>query len=349
MLKILLCLLLCFASWTQAADLAWNASVVDEQHAAPDGYRIHWGSEPGVYTGQSDAGLALTWHIPDDWYGQYYFVASAYNSAGQSGYSNEVIFTRDQPQPYTGATGLRASRYQIGGHMAITVGAATSDSITGVSDTSLVVTAPAGIVDGDCLIAFAICDTDAGRTIATLSGWTALGGGAHDVGGYRAYVWFKKSASEGSSYTWTISGTYSAASIGIIRISGAVCDGASDITVAAGGNTTNDQTSECPNITTPENACLILWLEGASAQTASSCNRGGATERLDVAGGGSGDAYHLSIWTEEIASAGSVTGAVITRTGYGGNSTFAIALKTASGGGASAVPVIMRSYRARRN
>lgn len=118
MLKILSILLLLCGSWAQAADLAWNASVVDEQHAAPDGYRIHWGSEPGVYTGQVDVGNQLFYHIPDDYYGTFYFVASAYNEAGQSGYSNEVLFTRDQPQQHIGATGLRASRYQIEEQMA---------------------------------------------------------------------------------------------------------------------------------------------------------------------------------------------------------------------------------------
>ncbi len=108
-LAAVLCLHLQSAS---GADLQWNASVPDETHGVADGYRIHWGNSPGIYTGQADTGLSTTWHIPDDWFGQFYFAASAYNTAGQSGYSNEVLFTRNAPS-YTGATGLRASRYQV--------------------------------------------------------------------------------------------------------------------------------------------------------------------------------------------------------------------------------------------
>lgn len=107
---ILICLLL-FTSISWAASLQWNASVVDEQHSAPTGYRIHRGTAPGAYDWQIDVGLALQWPIPDDLYGEYYWSASAYNASGSSGYSNEVFWQRAPPQ-YPGATNLLASKLQ---------------------------------------------------------------------------------------------------------------------------------------------------------------------------------------------------------------------------------------------
>src|SRR5574343_1776928 len=111
MRRILIICLLLFASIAGAASLQWNASVVDEDHAAPTGYRIHRGTAPGVYDWQTDAGNVLQWPIPDDLYGSYYWAVSAYNAIGSSGYSNEVFWQRGQPQ-YPGATALRASKLQ---------------------------------------------------------------------------------------------------------------------------------------------------------------------------------------------------------------------------------------------
>lgn len=95
------------------ASLQWNASIVDSEHSAPTGYRVHRGTAPGVYDWSVDVGNVLQWPIPDDLYGSYYWAASAYNEAGPSGYSNEVYWQRAPPQ-YIGATALIASRYQVG-------------------------------------------------------------------------------------------------------------------------------------------------------------------------------------------------------------------------------------------
>lgn len=111
MLKQLL-LAFCFVCSAWGASLEWNASVVDDTHAAPTGYRIHRGPAPGAYDWSVDVGNVLQWPIPDDLFGAYYWAASAYNDAGSSGYSNEVYFTRDAPPVYVGAVNLRASKLQ---------------------------------------------------------------------------------------------------------------------------------------------------------------------------------------------------------------------------------------------
>ena len=51
---------------------------------------LYSGSEQGVYTNSEDVGDTLTAEIPVS-EGQY-IVVTAYNSEGESGYSNEVIY-----------------------------------------------------------------------------------------------------------------------------------------------------------------------------------------------------------------------------------------------------------------
>lgn len=65
--------------------LAWNAS------SGATGYKIHWGTAPGNYTQHKDVGSVTQTVLSgvgdcQDWY----FAVTAYNSAGESGYSNEV-------------------------------------------------------------------------------------------------------------------------------------------------------------------------------------------------------------------------------------------------------------------
>jgi len=99
--------------------LQWDASAVNQACCdAGDctgcdgccpatGYKIHWGVASGVYTGVEDVGNVLTWRIPDSWMGPLYFVASAYNASGSSGYSNQVLFVR-----YVGASVVNAIKTQ---------------------------------------------------------------------------------------------------------------------------------------------------------------------------------------------------------------------------------------------
>lgn len=65
--------------------LAWN------QSTGAAGYRVHWGSSPGSYTASQDVGNATQTVLTgvancDD----SFFAVTAYNTAGESGYSNEV-------------------------------------------------------------------------------------------------------------------------------------------------------------------------------------------------------------------------------------------------------------------
>lgn len=66
--------------------LAWNPS------SGAAGYRVHWGPSPGSYTGSRDVGNTTATVVSgvancDD----SFYAVTAYNAAGESGYSNEVV------------------------------------------------------------------------------------------------------------------------------------------------------------------------------------------------------------------------------------------------------------------
>jgi hypothetical protein len=104
-----LAILLCFATSCLAADLEWDWSQGDG--GAADGFRIHYGSQSGIYTESVDVGLVQQWHVPDAWpNGTYFFAATAYNSAGVSPYSNEAVYVRDIVSGIQPASG---GRYQL--------------------------------------------------------------------------------------------------------------------------------------------------------------------------------------------------------------------------------------------
>lgn len=347
MLKILSILLLLCGSWAQAADLAWNASVVDEQHAAPDGYRIHWGAVPGVYTGQSDAGNALTWHIPDDWYGSYYFAASAYNAAGQSGYSNEVIFTRDQPQQHIGATGLSASRYQVEGQqMASYVNSNHAQDISGgVSSVQCELT---GITAGNLIVA--ILYIEGSEITPTISDGTSNltpatpGVNPDTIDGtwdQRYYPFYLLSAN-GGDLTFTASWTGGRETVGLSIIEFSLSSGtwALDGQASYGYGGSSTLVSGSLTTTGSEVVCIgfgNLWT--SAGYTDEQIGGADAIEIVDVESYSGFVSYRISTILNGTATAlASRTAAFLCGL---------IAFKAA--GGASAVPVIMRSYRARRN
>lgn len=103
--KILLVLLLVMglSLETQAADLSfkWKANT-----DAVTGYKIHYGTKPGVYDKFVDVGLpavidgyvtGMVKDIPENV--MYYYAATAYNHDKESLYSNEVAYTAEWSVP----------------------------------------------------------------------------------------------------------------------------------------------------------------------------------------------------------------------------------------------------------
>ena len=90
--------------------LAWNPS------SGAAGYRVHWGSTPGSYTTSRDVGnttaTVLTGVANCD---DSFFAVTAYNAAGESGYSNEV-----NTWPRAEVTSLTPTRVEQGSQFTLT-------------------------------------------------------------------------------------------------------------------------------------------------------------------------------------------------------------------------------------
>ena len=93
-------------SFAAEVSLAWNPSTGN-----PDGYRIHYGTSSGNYGQMIDVGNITEYTISGlNSDVTYYFVTSAYNDYGQSGYSNEISWiysANDTQTPPVPPTGLR--------------------------------------------------------------------------------------------------------------------------------------------------------------------------------------------------------------------------------------------------
>lgn len=75
---------------SSTVNLSWGAV------SGASGYKLHYGTSSGTYIGSADLGSGTSYvinNVPD---GTYYLAITAYNSAGESCYSNEVSITISQ-------------------------------------------------------------------------------------------------------------------------------------------------------------------------------------------------------------------------------------------------------------
>jgi hypothetical protein len=92
--------------------LAWNPTTTYEGGAPvtePVGYRLHWGSSPGLYTHSKDVKAKTTAMILDLSEGNNYFVVTAYIDVNgyrnESGYSEELSVQSRVPTSTFGRDG----------------------------------------------------------------------------------------------------------------------------------------------------------------------------------------------------------------------------------------------------
>lgn len=90
------------------AVVSWTApsTNVDGSPAVVVGYKIYYGTVTKTYTLNKDVGNVLTYTIVNLAPGTYYFAVTAYNSGGESVFSNEAskIITVAVPNPPAGCT-----------------------------------------------------------------------------------------------------------------------------------------------------------------------------------------------------------------------------------------------------
>lgn len=90
-MRLFACLLLFSANALGAsATLIWDAP----PSSSVTGYKVYYGTVSGLYTGQLDAGAALTATVNNLSPGTvYFFAVKSYNSVAESAFSNEVTAT----------------------------------------------------------------------------------------------------------------------------------------------------------------------------------------------------------------------------------------------------------------
>ena len=89
--------------------LAWNSST------GASGYKVHYGTSPGSYTSHKDVGNVTTTTLTGlGDCSNYYFAVTAYNAAGESGYSNEVqSWTRPRVTAFTPGSTLQGRQFTM--------------------------------------------------------------------------------------------------------------------------------------------------------------------------------------------------------------------------------------------
>ena len=159
----------------ELSTLAWDS--VSEA----TGYKIHYGTSSGVYTGIVDVGASLTGTVSGLTEGlRYYFAASCYNATLVSGYSNEVSTIVAGVPPVVTGRSVAAAGSSVSlafDENVIVAGAApTIASSTGVPVT---LSAPSG--SGTATVTYTASRQILGAEVLTMS-YTQSGSGIKDTG-----------------------------------------------------------------------------------------------------------------------------------------------------------------------
>lgn len=125
------------------------------------------------------------------------------------------------------------------------------------NNTSIIVSAPSGILDGDLLIAAVATDGDTAGTLSAPAGWSTIDV-AQQNGKVTLGVWWKVAASESGSYQFSWSG-YEQAYAWVMRFTGQDTSFPINVVATAGGNSTAPTS---PGVNTTVNDTLILRIGG---------------------------------------------------------------------------------------
>jgi hypothetical protein len=202
------------------------------------------------------------------------------------------------------------------------------------STTTLTVTAPASIANGDLLLALIYVGTG---TVTGPSGWTRLRSDAG--GGLQLDVWWKIASSESGNYSWTVP-TGGSGGI-IVRYTGV--DNTNPFespSVSAGQHSASGTGPKAPDITTTVANDWVVHMFGAFNGS------------LTMTPGTDTEVTHISssivamYFTDTTGpkSAGTQTGPTVTwSAATGGSGEQSVALNPAAGGGGGGLPFFMQS------
>ena len=193
------------------------------------------------------------------------------------------------------------------------------------SGTTLVITAPAGIVDGDILIAF-LASNLSNTDWTHPAGFTETFDSQHVAGSNRSAVSWKLASGESGNYTFTSTGSVDHAGA-ILVFSGAVSTGPEDTQ----GTEVTDAAAAydflCPAATTTRANAMVIRavLTGGNGSLTSVAPPTGYTERADIAGDAAGEnmaaVYTIDTLQADAGSTGTIN---IVATGTGTMRGFAV-------------------------
>lgn len=147
--------------------------------------------------------------------------------------------------------------------MAVAFRAATN--LTAGNGTTAVQNKPAGTADNDILVVFLY--VEGGVSVSVPGGWAQIATLHNLTQNYDTYIWWKRAASEGASWSWSWTGTQWRDGWAV-ALSGAVASG-SPLDGTTASNSGTDATAECTAITLAETDSLLLacggWWDSNSA------------------------------------------------------------------------------------
>lgn len=198
---------------------------------------------------------------------------------------------------------------------------------------------PAGTLDNDIMIAAIYVEADQALTVP--AGWTQILDIDHAAATFDCWIYWKRAAGEGASWTWSHGSTWQ---MGAVASYIGCKDTGDPQDAAATSNQGTSTTGTATGLTTvTDNAMLVgvfASFEGISAQAAGPSSM---TERFDA---GNEDIYWADVSQAAAGPSGNkVLGTALSAANHWVASLIAL---TASGAGAAApaaAPVLMRSLR----
>lgn len=133
----------------------------------------------------------------------------------------------------------------------------------GTATTTTVVNLPVGTQDGDYLLAFINKDIDSLHTLTPPDGWTLVT--SQETTSLGLYVYSKFASSEGSTYSWSISGSARSWSVGIHCYRGVSAVNPVNASATSTGTTTADVAF--PAVTTTVGGCQVVAVRAVRRNT----------------------------------------------------------------------------------
>lgn len=233
-------------------------------------------------------------------------------------------FVDEQTLGATGATGSRTATstgsYTYGAFMVALKAAAGSN-------TSVTVTKPSGVVDGDYMSAFVV--KEGAGTLTVPGGWTQRYSQAITNG--TIYYYDKTASSEGSNYTWSLNNT---SGLSVHMIAHYNLDGTTKIDIGGTQSNSAGTSMISPSVTTVTAETMLMHFGGAidtSAGSSTVTAPGGMTEKSD-AGAGNVLGYIATAIQSATGATGTRTSTISTSESNGG---ITVALRPAASSSSS--------------